>query len=135
MKKFSAPSLVLIALVVGLGGGFLAGWRIHQHFSDPIQRGLEIRVQEDKGDAVLRTLTLLRADSTNTVPFLESQLDDVIVMLGPFVTKPVARGKGWRSPNLMLEKIRDYRARFPHSSPQGFDDRISKIFSSLDEKH
>jgi hypothetical protein len=119
----------------GIGGGYLLGWHVRSRFAEEEARVLEIRVQEYKGDAVLRTLTLLRAGSTNTVPFLESQLDDVIVMLGPFVTKPVARGEGWRSPNLMLQRIRDYRAKFPHGSSQGFDDRISKIFSSLDEKH
>jgi hypothetical protein len=135
MKKLSTFTVFLIAVAVGLGGGFQLGWRIRTHFSDKTQHDLEIRAQEDKGDAVLRTLKLLRADSTNTVPFLESQLDDVIVMLGPFVTQPSARGEGWKSPNLMLEKIRDYRTTFPHTSAQGLDDRMVKIFSSLDEKH
>ena len=134
MKKFSTVTLVLIALLVGLGGGFQLGWAIRSHFSRTTEHGLEIRVQEDKGDAVLRALKLLRADSTNTVPFLESQLDDVIVTLGPFV-KSNAKGEGYRSPNTILEKIREYRSRFPHSSAQGFDNRIAKVFSSLDEKH
>ena len=127
MRKPSTVTLVLIALVVGLGGGFQVGWRLLSHFSERTHHGLEIRAQEDKGDAVLRTLKLLRADSTNTVPFLESQLDDVVITLGPLAAE---------SHNLMLGKIRDYRSKFPHSSSQpGVDSKISEVFSKIDEKH
>ena len=134
MKKFSIPSLVVIALVVGLGCGFQAGWWTHRHFSDPIQHDLQLRVQLDEGDTVIRALKLLRDGSTNTVPFLETQLDDVVLELGRLV---VATPKTQRGPSelLMLGKIRDYRARYPHKSGQpGVDERIAQAFSILDER-
>ena len=127
MKKLSKPALVLWALVIGMGGGYLLGWHFRSRFADEAERRLEISIHEDKGDAVLRALKHLRADSTNTVPFLESQLDDVVLGLGPLSAE---------SQSLMLGKIRDYRSSFPHTSSQpGHDKRIAEILTKSDEKH
>ena len=134
MKKLSVPTLVVIALVVGLGCGFQTGWWAHRHVSDPIQHDLELRVQLDEGDTVVRTLKLLRDGSTNTVPFLEAQLDDVVLGLGRLMA---ATPKTERGPSelLMLGKIRDYRVKFPHKSGQPeVDVGIAEAFSVLDEK-
>src|SRR5512139_3845821 len=117
MKKLSMPGLIMVALVVGLGCGFQAGWWTHRHVSDPVQHDLELRVQLDEGDTVVRALKLLRDGGTNTVAFLETQLDDVVLALGRLV---VATPKTERGPSelLMLGKIRDYRVKFPRKSGQ-----------------
>jgi hypothetical protein len=97
MKKFSIPSLVVIALVVGLGCSFQAGCWTHRHFYDPIQHDLQLRVQLDKGDTVVRAPKLLRDGNTNTVPFLETQLDDVMITLGRPVAATPKGERGRRS--------------------------------------
>jgi hypothetical protein len=135
MKKPSTPSLVLIALVLGLFAGFQCGMWTHRHFSAPIERDLRMRGQEDRADIALRALNLLRAGSTNAAPFLENQLDDAIVSLGRVLTESPASERG-QSDLLMLGKARDYRAKFPHKSGQpGVDEGIAQAFAILDEKH
>ncbi len=134
MKKPSKSSLVLIALAVGLGGGFQAGWWMSQHHSTPIERDLKLRVQVDRADIALRALKQLRDGSTNTVPYLETELDDIIVSLGRLIADTPAGERG-QTELLMLGKIRDYRAHFTHVPEHAsFDAKIAHAFSILDEK-
>ena len=135
MKNLSTPSLVLIAFTLGLGGGFFSGTWTHRHFSDQIDLDARIAEQTHNADVALRALKLLRAGSTNTVPFLEVELDDATVSIGRLVHQtPVAQRGVLELP--MLAKIRDYRTTFPHKSEQpGLDEEIAHAFTFLDEKH
>src|SRR5437588_10955037 len=94
MKKLSIPSVVLIALIIALGVGFQGGMCTYRHFSDGIERQLKIRMQLDKADVALRALKQLRDGSTITVPFLETQLDDVLVLLRHLIAETLAGERG-----------------------------------------
>lgn len=131
MKK----SILLNLTLVALGAGFLCGFWSSRHFSDPNERGLEMDRQTDKADVALRALKGLREGNTNTMPFLENELDVSIVLLGAMVAETPVRERG-QTELQTLGKIRDYRAKFPHKSNQpGFDEEIARAFSILDEKH
>src|SRR5262245_12305692 len=113
MKKSFAFSLALLALAIG----FYCGVLFSRHFSDPIEHGLQIDQQTDRADVALRALKLTRAESTNTMASLETELDVSTVLLGGLLAETPARDRR-QADLLMLEKIRDYRAKFPHKSEQ-----------------
>jgi len=130
MKNSLAFNLMLLTCVVGFGGGL---W-FSRHFSDPIVHKLQIDGQTDRIDTDLRALRFIREGSTNTVPFLEGQLDDAIVSLGDVVVSPPTSEPD-RLALAMLQKGRDYRTKFPHVSGQpGLDEKIARTFAILSEK-
>jgi hypothetical protein len=94
---------------------------------------LSMRAQEDRIDIALRALRQLRAGTTNTSEFLEVQLDDAVIALAHLISDS-SKAYCTRNGLTMIQKAKEYRAKFPHHSAQpGLDESIARSFALTDE--
>lgn len=114
---------------LALAFGFGLGMRYMAFLSQDLGPELKMRTQEDRIDMAVRALRQLRAGSTNTSEFLETQLDDAVLALGHLVSEhPTVYGA--RNGREMLLKAKEYRCRFPHSSSQPWlDEKVASAFA------
>jgi hypothetical protein len=129
MRKARPYLFAALALALGFG----LGLRYMASFSHNMEVDLKMRAQEDRIDMAVRALKQLRAGTTNTSEFLEIQLDEAVLALGNLVSNsPKAYGV-WNG-FAMIEKAKEYRAKYPHSSAQpGLDEWLARTFALIDE--
>jgi hypothetical protein len=128
MKKVHAIWLAGFSFLVGL---YSAHWA-YSRYTRELELALETHPAGDRADVALRALQELHQDRTNTIPYLETQLDDDIDTISKTL-KRVPRSE-WSADNmLILAKARAYRTKFPwESGNRELDNEISNAFLLLD---
>src|SRR4051812_1932689 len=116
--------IFLIGLT-GMAIGFAVGMKYATHLSDQTEHTLRIWEQESRADIAVRALRFIRHDSTNTVAFLESNLDNSVAILGILVEKIPESHRTQRDIE-MIQIVQHYRAEFPR---QPEPPAVSRAFS------
>jgi hypothetical protein len=125
----TAHAVVLAVMI--FPAGFFAGMKTMAHYHKSIERDLRMRPEECKTDIALRALRHIRANSTNTIAFLETQLDVGIIDLGS-VLASTPRSMWRKADEELLRSARDYKAQFPSKGRSDLDRGVSEVFSLLD---
>ena len=129
MSKRAAIILAVVALIVGAVAG---GWSVAV-FYDRFTSWLVIGSLTADASTTVSDLRYLRAgDTTNVVELLEIKLDGDLIGLVPFLADP---RQFKRDPSYIktLQRVRDYRAQFPHKSDSPeVDEGAAKAFNLLD---
>jgi hypothetical protein len=103
---------VLSCTIIAFAIGFKCCDLFIEHSNGAIIAGLESDAPNQKCDLALRTLVKLRAEDTNTLPFLETELDVGIIDLGNVLSKE--KPSAWsEADKIVLQRAKDYRRRFP----------------------
>jgi hypothetical protein len=92
-----------------------------------IEQNLEINALQDNADIALRTLNKLMSNDTNTVVYLQDELDTTVISLGKTL-KEIPESQ-WDVNSIgILRRARDYYMRFPKSQ---LDPGLVEAFSLL----
>jgi hypothetical protein len=128
MKKIQTILLVFLGAAVG----FAAGMKYHAHYSDSVELRLRLWESETRADVALRALRHIRSGSTNTVAFLECELDEAAASLG-HITADIPPSKRSDEHVRMIRKIKEDRAQFPYASCVNHEKSVARAFSLLEE--
>lgn len=130
MKMPYVVSIIVVAFVMG----FFAGVRTLKQYNQELEECLNTVPAEDKIDVTLRALSLTRQNNTNTIPYLEAELDVSVDDLGHALQK-IPQSKWDSNASMALNHARAYRKNFPWKSEEpNLDSGVSNAFSLLNPK-
>jgi hypothetical protein len=139
MSNRTTSILAVIALIIGAVAG---GWSVAAIYNRRISRlvtgfnhhtsQLEIQWRTSDAELTIDRLRTLRAgETTNTIKWLEHDLEIDLISLEPFIADP-SDFKIDPSYIGALQEVRDYRIQFPYKTNPSVDTNMAEVFSLLD---
>jgi hypothetical protein len=129
MSRRASIILAIACLIFGLMAG---GWSVAAYWAYSTNQFCISTLTAEAGND-LAELELLRAGkTTNAVELMEVNLDGDLIGFGGFLRDPHELKRNPLNVKI-LQRARDYRARFPHGSGSAeVDEAIAKAFHLLD---